>query len=89
MTLSTLPAAIKLAPVLYFDFIGASGKQYVLDRIIIETFEFSEHKGGGFFDRQAWYDIELSKEIGIKTYNVDRKLQFAGNGRAEIRFFFE
>jgi hypothetical protein len=76
----------RLAPVLYFDFIGGSGKEYVLTRIDVKTIAFEEYSGGGFFDQQAWYDIELSKDSGSKTYQVDRKLRFTGTGRAEIRF---
>jgi hypothetical protein len=81
-------AGQRLAPVLYFDFVGDSGKQYVLDRIVVRTIRFMEYAGGGgFFDQQAWYDLELSATPGSKTYQVDRKLQFIGKGRAEIRFW--
>jgi hypothetical protein len=79
---------MSLAPVLYFDFIGDYGKQYVLDKIIVQTVRFEEYKGGGYFpDQLAWYDVELSTMPGFKTYQVDRKLKFVGAGRAEIRLW--
>jgi hypothetical protein len=79
---------ISLAPVLYFDFIGATGKLYVLDRIIVQTISFEEYRGGGgFIDDKAWYDLELRTTPGSKTYQVDDKLRFVGTGRAEIRFW--
>ncbi len=76
-----------IAPELYFDFISSSSDQYVLDSIIIETIEFSEYKGGGFVEKEAWYDIILSPQTGIKSYPVEPKLVFTGTGRVQLRFW--
>jgi hypothetical protein len=78
--------AQRMAPVLYFDFVGLN-KEYVLETIEIETINFNEYKGGGFFQNNAWYDIELKHEEGIHTYAVNKKLRFVGSGRAELRFW--
>lgn len=75
-----------MAPVLYFDFIGNSQK-YVLESIEIKTIDFDEYMGGGFFLNNAWYDIELKHEKGKHLYKVDKKLQFNGSGRAQLRFW--
>jgi hypothetical protein len=77
----------KLAPVLYFDFIGSVATEYVLTDIVITTSAWLPSMGGGFFDRTAWYDIELSSKRGEKRYKVDKKLRFDGSGRAELRFW--
>lgn len=76
----------EMAPVLYFDFIGVS-KEYVLESIEIETIDFGEYMGGGFYQKNAWYDIELKHELGKHKYDVDKKLRFVGSGRAELRFW--
>lgn len=39
---------VSLAPVLYFDFIGKSGKEYVLNTIIVRTIRFDEYLGRRF-----------------------------------------
>ena len=75
-----------MAPVLYFDFIGLD-KEYVLETIEIETIDFAEYKGGGFYQNNAWYDIELKHEIGTYIYNVNKKLRFVGSGRTKLRFW--
>lgn len=77
----------EMAPVLFFDFIGIGAKEYVLDSIEVNTVDFEEYAGGGFFDKAAWYDIVLSTRAGIKRYEVDKKLRFNGSGRAELRFW--
>lgn len=76
-----------LAPRLYFDFLGASGQEYVLESISVKTISFDEYKGGGFTEKEAWYDIELSHTTGMKTYPVEGKLRFEGSGRAVLRFW--
>ncbi len=75
-----------MAPVLYFDFVGNS-QEYVLESIEINTIDFEEYMGGGFFLNTAWYDIELKHQIGKHTYPVNKKLKFNGSGRAELRFW--
>jgi hypothetical protein len=76
----------RLAPQLYFDFVGIS-KQYVLESITIATVNFEEFKGGGFSTNEAWYDIELKHKIGEYTYLVDKKFRFSGSGHAVLRFW--
>jgi hypothetical protein len=76
-----------LAPVLYFDFIGSSGKEYVLEAVEVRIVAFEEYAGGGFFTKEAWYDITLRHQPGAKRYEVEKKLQFVGSGRAELRFW--
>jgi hypothetical protein len=76
----------KLAPVLYFDFIGTSGKEYVLDSIRIRTLSFEEYSGGGFSQDEAWYDLTLPK-IGERRFAVGSKLRFTASGRAKLRLF--
>ena len=75
------------APTLYFDFVGRSNQQYVLQTIEVRTVAFSEYKGGGFADKQAWYDIILSHRLGQKSYDVEPRLVFSGTGRAILRFW--
>jgi hypothetical protein len=76
-----------LAPLLYFDFTGKSGTEYILDSITIKTVDFVEYAGGGFFDKEAWYDILLRHKVGSYTYNVDKKLRFTSSGRTLLRFW--
>jgi hypothetical protein len=78
--------AKSLAPRLYFDFIGES-QEYVLESIEIKTISFDEYSGGGFSDKEAWYDIELKHIPGIYIYPVDSKLRFTGSGRTVLRFW--
>lgn len=77
----------ELAPVLFFDFIGAATREYVLERIEVQTIEFEEYRGGGFTDKEAGYDVVLSHKPGTKTHPVERKLRFSGSGRAELRLW--
>jgi hypothetical protein len=77
----------EMAPVLYFDFIGVGGKEHVLESIEVRTVSFSEYSGGGFIDKEAWYDIVLSHNLGTKLHKVERKLRFKGSGRTELRFW--
>jgi hypothetical protein len=77
----------ELAPVLYFDFKGKSNTDYILDSIIVKTIDFDEYGGGGFSDREEWYDIELRHEPGVRTYNVEQKLRFTASGRAQLRLW--
>lgn len=74
-------------PVLYFDFLTDSSKTYVLEKIKIETIDFSEYKGGGFVAREAWQDIVLSHRPGIRSYFPDKRLTFETTGRVELRFW--
>ena len=76
-----------LAPRLYFDFIGSGNQHHVLESISIKTINFDEYKGGGFAEKEAWYDIELCHKPGTKVYPVDKKLRFDGSGRAVLRFW--
>ena len=75
------------APSLYFDFTGLSNAEYVLDAIEIETIAFDEYSGGGFFNGEAWYDIVLRHQAGMRSYSIDRRLRFTGSGRAVLRFW--
>jgi len=79
--------AKEIAPQLYFDFTAPGSENYVLEKIEVNTLGFGEYKGGGFFEREAWYDILLSNKPGIKTYDVDRRLTFQRTGRAVLRFW--
>ncbi len=76
-----------LAPTLYFDFFGESGKEYILLYIIVKTIRYDEYRGGGFSNNEAWYDIELRSKKGTKRYPIDKKLRFTGSGRVELRFW--
>ncbi|TAY79699.1 hypothetical protein [Rhizobium ruizarguesonis] len=78
----------ELAPALYFDFNGNATKQFVLKEIIVKVISFDEYSGGGFSDEKAWYDILLTPKPGTYRFSIeDKKLQFTGSGRAELRFF--
>lgn len=82
------PGATKrLAPSLYFDFIGVQQKEYVLEAIEVETLDFDEYSGGGFYDKESWYDILISPTVGVKRYDVSKKLRFNGSGRTQLRLF--
>lgn len=77
-----------IAPVLFFDFRGAVGHEYILDEITVEVAGYSEFRGGGFSDKESWYDIVLVPEPGIYPYPVEnKKLRFSGSGRTELRFY--
>lgn len=75
------------APSLYFDFTGLSRTEYVLSSIEIQTIDFAEYRGGGFFNDEAWYDILLKHERGTHAYPIDRRLRFTGSGRTVLRFW--
>ncbi|WP_321493727.1 hypothetical protein [uncultured Desulfobacter sp.] len=78
----------QMAPTVYFDFLGDSGVQYVLQEIEIKTIRFEEYAGGGFADNEAWYDIELKHLEGIYKYPIGgKKLRFTGSGRTVLRFW--
>lgn len=76
-----------LAPTFYFDFLGTSGKEYVLETISIETVAWSPVWGGGFADREAWYDVEIERTRGVKVFPVERKLRFTSSGRSVLRLW--
>ena len=76
----------RVAPRLYFDFIGENQTEYVLTGIIVDVLDYFEYRGGGFAQDEAWYDLVLTPEPGAYHYPIDRKLRFTGSGRAEIRF---
>jgi hypothetical protein len=80
-------SVVALAPVLYFDFVGSSTREYLLIGIDVRTVAFEGYAGGGFYDKDAWYDILLSTKVGTRRIEVDRKLRFQGSGRAELRFW--
>ena len=48
---------------------------------------FEEYSGGGFFDRESWYEIELAHLPGRRVVRVDRRLRFTASGRTELRFW--
>jgi len=77
----------KTAPRLYFDFSGTAAEEMVLERVEIKTLRFSEYKGGGFAEREAWYDILLSHKPGTKVYTPEPRLVFAGHGRVVLRLW--
>jgi hypothetical protein len=77
-----------LAPRLYFEFTdGVPGTEYVLESIDINTLEFDEYRGGGFFDKEAWYDILLRHKPGMYSHDVGKRLRFKDSGRAVLRFW--
>lgn len=77
----------KTAPRLYFDFTSPGADEVVLDRVEVTTIRFSEYKGGGFAEREAWYDILLSHKPGTKTYRPEPRLVFTGHGRVVLRLW--
>jgi hypothetical protein len=78
----------KLAPTLYFDFIANNKRHYVLKEIEVRTIGFQEYAGGGFSNKEAWYDIVLSHVQGTKTYQIDSgKLEFEDTGRVQLRLW--
>ena len=50
---------MKTAPRLYFEFTSDSLHEFVLERVEVTTLAFSEYRGGGFAEKEAWYDILL------------------------------
>jgi hypothetical protein len=76
-----------MAPEIYFDFVAADGDEHVLDSITIYTIHFDEYRGGGFSEREAWYDIEVKHEQGHYTYAFDKRLVFSGHGRTVLRLW--
>jgi hypothetical protein len=75
------------APSLYFDFVAPSNQQIILESVEVETLGFSEYKGGGFVEKEGWYDILLANKVGRKLYDVEPRLVFTGAGRATLRFW--
>ena len=78
----------KLGPKLKFDFIGST-KEYVLDSIEVEVLSFEEYRGGGggFYNNDAWYDVQLHHSGGVSGFAVSTKLRFTGSGSATLRFW--
>lgn len=77
----------QLAPRLFFNFLGESGKQYVLESIVEKTLRFDEYSGPGFTDNEEWYDIVLSHQPGLRTSPVASMLRFTASGRANLRLW--
>lgn len=77
----------KTAPRLYFDFTSDTSGQFVLERLEITTLRFSEYRGGGFAEKEAWYDIELSHRKGVKRYLPEPRLVFKEHGRVTLRLW--
>jgi hypothetical protein len=77
----------KTAPRLYFDFTSAGTDEVVLEKVEVTTIRFSEYKGGGFAEREAWYDILLSHRPGTKVYLPEPRLVFTGHGRVVLRLW--
>lgn len=79
--------AKKQAPRLYFDFVANTADSYVLEKIEVNTLNYSEYRGGGFAEKEAWYDLILSPKKGIKAYEVEPRLVFSNTGRVQLRFW--
>lgn len=77
----------RLAPKLYFEFMGSQQNQYVLTGITVEVFDFNEYRGGGFANDEYWYDLILLPELGTYHYAINNNLRFTGSGRTELAFF--
>ena len=80
--------AKEAAPVLFFDFTGSQSDVYVLKNIEIETCGFETFWGGGFEIGEAWYDIVLRHNKGIKVYEFNKNLAINdGIGHLKLRFW--
>lgn len=77
----------KTAPRLYFDFTTDTTDQFVLERVEVRTLSFSEYKGGGFAEKEAWYDILLSHREGLRSYIPEPRLVFKEHGRMTLRLW--
>jgi hypothetical protein len=77
----------KTAPQLYFDFTTDTPGQFVLERVEVTTLRFSEYRGGGFAEKEAWYDILLSHREGVKRYLPEPRLVFKERGRVTLRLW--
>ena len=77
----------RTAPRLYFDFTADTPEQFVLERVEVTTLSFSEYKGGGFAEKEAWYDILLSHRKGVKPYFPEPRLVFKEYGRVTLRLW--
>jgi hypothetical protein len=77
----------KTAPRLYFDFTTDTAGQFVLERVEVTTLRFSEYRGGGFAEKEAWYDILLSHRKGVKPYFPEPRLVFKEHGRVTLRLW--
>lgn len=77
----------RTAPRLYFDFTTDTARQFVLERVEVTTLGFSEYRGGGFAEKEAWYDILLSHRKGLKPYFPEPRLVFKEHGRVTLRLW--
>jgi hypothetical protein len=77
----------KTAPRLYFDFTADTAAQFVLERVEVTTLKFSEYRGGGFAEKEAWYDILLSHREGVRAYFPEPRLVFKEHGRVTLRLW--
>jgi len=77
----------KTAPRLYFDFTSDTAEQFVLERVEVTTLRFSEYMGGGFAEKEAWYDILVSHREGVKAYFPEPRLVFKEHGRVTLRLW--
>jgi hypothetical protein len=82
-----LVVAQKLAPKIFFDFVANGAQHYVLKEIDVQTIGFREYLGGGFSNKEEWYDLVLSHKPGKRVYPVDRKLEFDHTGRIQLRLW--
>lgn len=78
---------MKTAPRLYFDFTSDIDRQFVLERVEVTTLSFAEYRGGGFAEQEAWYDILLSHQMGVKFYFPEPRLVFKEHGRVTLRLW--
>jgi hypothetical protein len=77
----------RLAPVLYFNFVWPESAEHILNAIAIETFQFTEYKGFGSPNLDAWYDILLSHETGVREYKLKTHFVCTAAGTVNLRFW--
>jgi hypothetical protein len=77
--------ARRLAPVFSFAFDALKPGTFILDRIDVECFKISSHRGQGFVKDNAYYQLLLPARPGVVQREPVQKLVFNSTGTAELQ----
>jgi hypothetical protein len=76
-----------LAPVFNFVFETDKPGELKLDRLEVQCYEVSRHRGVGLTEKIAHYDVPLPTKVGIEQFAPPKPLYFTGKGQLQLRLW--